>query len=294
MDIELPEKTTVEAIVSDATETKPLARYVDTVLRVSGADGEAFILAVEAQEKRNSKKESSWPYYVAYLQSRYELPVLLLVVCRDRATAKWAAGPFACGARGWISQRTYPLVVGPENVPVITDERTVAEKPAMAAFSALTHANSPGIEAILDATVRGASKLDREDARYFIQFLDTALSNTPAGETWRTTIMPFTNYFPGRGTLMEEVYYDGKADGRAEGRAEGKAEGQAVGMAAGEAKGVLRVLEVRGIAVSDEARERILGCADLVQVGLWLDRAGSVRSAEELLDGESGGPGGAG
>jgi len=24
-----------------------------------------------------------------------------LRICRDRATAKWAAGPFDCGTRGW-------------------------------------------------------------------------------------------------------------------------------------------------------------------------------------------------
>ncbi|NJP71332.1 hypothetical protein [Streptomyces sp. C1-2] len=79
-------------------------------------------------------------------------------------------------------------------------------------------------------------------------------------------------YFPGRGTLFEETYLEGKAEGKAEGEARG------------EAKGVLRVLEVRGIPVPDSARERILGCTDLTVVSDWLDRAGTVVRAEELFE----------
>ncbi|MEU9332062.1 hypothetical protein AB0D49_02730 [Streptomyces sp. NPDC048290] len=269
--IELPQKSTVEAIVSDATENRPLARYVDTVLRVTPADGDAFLLAVESQEKRNPKKEVSWPYYVSYLQSKYDLPVLLLVVCRDRATAKWATGPFACEARGWTAQRTYPLVVGPDNVPMITDERTAAEKPAMAAFAALTHANNPRVEAILEALARGSKGLSLEDSDFIVQFLDAALGNSPAGDKWRN-FMGFINYFPGRGTVMERAYLEGKEEGREEGMAEGAA------------KGVLRVLEVRGLTVSDDLRARITASTDLPLLARWLDLAGTVETVEELFE----------
>ncbi|RPF35637.1 hypothetical protein EDD92_5656 [Streptomyces sp. TLI_185] len=109
LDVPLPEKATVDAVTTDVTETRPLERRVDTVLRVGPSDGEDFLLAIESQSKKVPGKEASWAYYVAYLQAKYSLPVLLLVVCQDRATAKWAAGPFDCGARGWTVQRTYPL-----------------------------------------------------------------------------------------------------------------------------------------------------------------------------------------
>ncbi|MET7680081.1 hypothetical protein [Streptomyces sp. NPDC005423] len=79
------------------------------------------------------------------------------------------------------------------------------------------------------------------------------------------------NYFPGRGTVMERAYLEGKAEGKAEGEV------------AGEAKGVLRVLEVRGLPVSDEARERIVGCTDLDRLNDWLDRAGTVDGVEDLF-----------
>jgi hypothetical protein len=266
LDVELPEKAEVEVITSDATELRPLARYIDTALRVRPADGDDFLLVVETQKVRSPKKEISWPYYVAYLQSKHGLPVLLVVTCRDRATAKWAAGPFDCKARGWTVQRTYPLVLGPDNAPVITDERTVVDQPAMAAFSALTHADGPEADAILESVCRGFARLDPTDGFFFFQFLDAGLGDTPAGAKWRQ-IMTFVNYFPGRGTVLERAFHDGEAKGEAR----------------GEAKGILRVLEVRGLEVSDEVRERITGCTDLYRLADWLDRAGTVAEAEELF-----------
>ncbi|MFJ5305359.1 hypothetical protein [Streptomyces sp. NPDC088350] len=264
--IALPEKAAVYAITPDVTETRPIARHIDTALRVCPSDGEDFLLAVESQERRDDRKELSWPYYVAYLQSKYKLPVLLLVLCRDRATAKWAAGPFDCGTRGWTVQRTFPLVVGPDNLPMITDARTAARNPAMAAFSALTHANNRDCDAILDALDHALTGVDTEASDYIYQFLDVTLGETPAGDKWRS-IMGFVNYFPGRGHLMERAYLEGEAKG--------------------EVKGILRVLEVRGVPVSDDTRERITTCTDLDRLNDWLDRAGTVDHAEDLFAGEA-------
>ncbi|WP_327344666.1 hypothetical protein [Streptomyces europaeiscabiei] len=261
-----PEKATVDALTTDVTETKPMERRVDTVLRIGPSDGEDFMLAVEVQGERKPDKEMSWPYYVSYLQSKYRLPVLLLVVCQDRRTATWASGPFDCGTRGWITQRTHPMVVGPDNLPVITDARTAANNLAMAAFSALAHARSAQINDILDAMIRALQETDEKAADYFVEFLEINLRGTPAGDKWRE-IMSFVTYFPGRGTVRETAYLEGKAEGKAR----------------GEAKGVLRVLEVRGIPVSDDVRARITTCTDLTLVSAWLERAGTVERAEDLF-----------
>ncbi len=68
---------------------------------------------------------------------------------------------------------------------------------------------------------------------------------------------------------------------RAEGRAEGRVEGQAVERA----EAVLRVLRVRGLAVSDEQRGRALACTDLEILARWLDRAEIAASAEDVFAG---------
>ncbi|MFE9096040.1 hypothetical protein [Streptomyces sp. NPDC007264] len=283
--VPLVEKATVDAVTTDVTEARPLERRVDTVLRVGPSDGEDFLLAIESQSGKDEAKASSWAYYVAFLQAKFRLPVLLLVVCQDGATAKWAAGPFDCGARGWTAQRTYPLVAGPDNVPKIADVRTAVKNLALAVLSVLAHARSADCDAIMEtitAAIEKVRETDPETADYFLDFLEISLGNTPAGQKLKE-IMSFVSYFPGRGTVRERAYLEGKTEGKTEGKAEGKAEG--------EAKGVLRVLEVRGLPISGDVRERITACMDLDRLNDWLDRAGTVACAEDLFaeDPEAGG-----
>lgn len=75
--------------------------------------------------------------------------------------------------------------------------------------------------------------------------------------------MSFVSYFPGRGTVRETAYLEGEAKG--------------------EAKGILLVLEVRGIPVPADVRERITTCTDLDRVDTWLERSRTVMRAEDLF-----------
>ncbi|MFE2040085.1 hypothetical protein ACFXAZ_03980 [Streptomyces sp. NPDC059477] len=87
--------------------------------------------------------------------------------------------------------------------------------------------------------------------------------------------MGFVSYFPGRGTVREMAYLEGKAVGEAVGKAVGKARGLA--------KGVLLVLDVRAIPVPDTALERIITCTDPDLATTWLKRSRTVGRAEELF-----------
>ncbi|WP_416977686.1 hypothetical protein [Streptomyces sp. T028] len=276
--LEAPAKAVIEAITPDATEIKPLERRVDTVLKIEPSDGDGFLLAIEAQTKKVSGKGASWAYYVSYLHAKFNLPVLLVAVCRNHPTAAWAAGPFECRVGPWKTQVTSPFVLGPDTVAPITDESEVARQPALATLSAIVHSESQDIAAILELLARGMRSFDKATAKYWSELVEIGLENTPARDTWRKLEKMVITYFPGRGTVFEEAYLDGKAKGMAE------------GMAEGEAKSVLRVLEGRGLPVSDELRERIVTCTDLDLLDDWLGRVGTVERAEELLadeDGES-------
>lgn len=79
--------------------------------------------------------------------------------------------------------------------------------------------------------------------------------------------MGFVSYFPGRGTVREMAYLEGKAEGEARGLA----------------KGVLLVLDVRAIPVPDTALERIITCTDPDLATTWLQRSRTVGRAEELF-----------
>ncbi|MEV7083431.1 hypothetical protein AB0N88_33600 [Streptomyces sp. NPDC093516] len=262
-----PAKATIEALTPDATEIKPLERRVDTVLRVEPSEGDGFLIAIEAQTGKVRGKGLSWSYYVAYLHAKFGLPVLLVAVCRNRPTAAWAAGPFECRVGTWTSQTTRPFVLGPDNVPKITDESLVARAPAMATFSAIVHSESENAPAILDMLARGMRSFDKATAKYWCEWLEVGLENTPVQETWRELEKMVATYFPGRGTLFEQTYLEGKAEGKAENQVES----------------VLRVLEKRGVPLTTDDRERITSCTDLDTLTLWFDRSLTVATAEELF-----------
>ncbi|MGW1198538.1 hypothetical protein ACWD4B_22265 [Streptomyces sp. NPDC002536] len=269
-----PEKATVEVLTADATEIRPLERRVDSVLRIDPSEGEGFVLAIEAQGRRDPDKEASWAYYLAYLTAKYERPALLLVVCHDKATADWAAGPFKLGPGYWAALSVHPLVVGPGNVPVITDPGEAAEDLTWAAFAAMTHSRGRNAAAILEALACALRTADPVSFAYYSELLEVGLADDQAREIWRK-LMGVGSFFPGRGTLVEEKYLEGKADGVAAGLAEGKAEERA--------RLVLRVLEKRGIPVPDAVRERLADCSDLDALDRWLDQAFIVSTAEELF-----------
>ncbi|MFE6526031.1 hypothetical protein [Streptomyces sp. NPDC057794] len=262
-----PAKATIEALTPDATEIKPLERRVDTVLRVEPSDGDGFLLAIEAQTGKVRGKGLSWSYYVAYLHAKFGLPVLLVAVCRNRPTAAWAAGPFECRVGTWTSQATRPFVLGPDNVPEITDESLVARAPAMATFSAIVHSESENAPAILDMLARGMRSFDEATAKYWCEWLEVGLENTPVRETWRELEKMVATYFPGRGTLFEQTYLEGKAEG----------------MAKGTVESILRVLEKRGVPITPHARQRIASETDLDTLTRWFDRSLTATSVADLF-----------
>ena len=71
--------------------------------------------------------------------------------------------------------------------------------------------------------------------------------------------------------------------GRDEGRDEGRVLGRDEGRVEEAARAVLTVLRVRGIAVSDAARERVLAQKDTTRLEQWLENAAVATSAEEVL-----------
>ncbi|MFH0517339.1 hypothetical protein ACHBTE_09185 [Streptomyces sp. M41] len=264
--VPLPAKSDIREITPDATEIRPLERRVDTVLKVEPPEGESYLLAIESQTKQDPDKATSWAYYVAYLRAKYDLPVLLVAVCRDRPTANWASGPFECGVGPWTTQVTRPYVLGPGTVPEITDAATVLEQPALAVLSAIVHSESRRSPAILEALLHGLTSFDRDTLKYWCEVLELGLENTPVRRKWRELVKAITN-FPGHGTVFEETYLEGKAEG----------------LAKGEATAVLRVLERRGIPVPESARVRIAECTSLDTLGVWLDRSLTATVVDDLF-----------
>lgn len=283
--IRFPEHTAIELLDTDLTEIRPLERRVDSLFRVHVADDEGgFVLAVESQGKPDPDKHNSWTYYLAHMYAKYRLPPFLVVVCKDKATAEWAAEPIRVGRGFHTSIVVYPLVLGPGILPVITEADDAAHDLGVAAFSALAYAKDPGLTAILDALASGMADKAKEsmgnaetdegedvDRVDWAEIVEIGLGEGPGRDYWRHLMATYTPNFPGSNTIVEESWLEGRAKGQVEGKAEAKAED------------ILHILGVRGIEVSDSVRERVTACTDLDVLRVWLDRSLSVADAEELF-----------
>ena len=263
----VPPPDTVSVLSGDVTEIRPLERRIDTLLRCETADGHTYLVLVEAQRSCDPDKPYSWMYYIAYLADKYRLPVLLLVVCQDRRVAAWASQPFKRGAGAWSALTLRALVVGPHNVPAVVDEEAARHDVLLTVFSVLTHANDAKIDAILRALVSALKAMDDEDKAYDLaELTGIGLEDTPAGTIWRQMMAMDLSFY--RSPFSRQL--------RAEGRAEGVAEGRIVSLH--------RILDKRGIMITEEQRVRLYTCTDLDQLDVWLDRAVTADRASEVFD----------
>jgi hypothetical protein len=240
--------------------------------------GTKTAVIIEAQSRADERKTSSWAYYLSYAHIKFECPVVLLVVCQDAATARWARQEKVIGLPGLRCLVVIPIVLGPDNVPQITNPHEAREDAVLTMFSALTHARSPRVDAILKALEVALTTVDTDTAMYIAEQTEIGLGNTKARQIWRS-LMTMQNY-----RFKSEFAEMLRSQGRAEGEARGRAEGEARGRAEGEAKFVLKALEQRKIHVPEPIRERILTCTDLTLLETWFTRSFKVTTAEELFD----------
>ncbi|MEV3997092.1 hypothetical protein AB0K62_15655 [Streptomyces halstedii] len=98
------------------------------------------------------------------------------------------------------------------------------------------------------------------------------LGNRPAAQQWRNLVAVDLSFYTS--PLSEEI------------RDEGRDEGRALGEARGQAKSLLMMLDLRGVVIPDEAREKINGCVDTELLDRWFTRAATATSAEEIFAGE--------
>lgn len=250
------EKFDVSEENTDLTEYEPVERRVDTLLRLTH-DGEEHLGIVEAQIGRDESKRASWPYYIAYLHDKYRCPVTLLVVCNDAAVARWARKPIKIGPDGYPCAWACPHVLGPDNVPMITDPPEAVANVEFAVLSALIHSKSEKTADILNVLALALASLDVDKGGRFAKIIAAGLGTSAARKYWRNLMI--AEKYEYQSELTEYLH----------------AEGGAIML--------LKVLRARGIDVSREAEERILSCKDTVTLDTWIERAVTVDSADDIF-----------
>ncbi|MGW5598773.1 hypothetical protein ACWEWL_06730 [Streptomyces rochei] len=274
--VSFAEPVSAVPLTTDLTENRPVERRVDTLLRMETGDNGSFLLAVESQGKQDRDKPASWAYYLSHLHAKYRLPPVLLVVCADRRTAAWAARHVDIGPPQWPSLTVRPLVLGPDQLPVIDSPDEAARDIPLTVLSAALHRRDPDADAILKAlasALKGLSADDENTASIFIELTEQGLGKTPAAELWRQIMAADLSFF--QSETAQSLRAEGREKGRAEGRVEGRAEGRA--------EDILLLLERRGVVVSEGERARIVGCGDLDVLGVWFSRAITASSVAEVF-----------
>ncbi|WP_327429334.1 hypothetical protein [Streptomyces sp. NBC_01236] len=259
--VPFPEPCGFAVLNTDLTEIEPVERRVDSLVRVNTKEGD-YLLVLESQGKKDERKRGSWPYYLSYLYEEYRCEPVLIVMTQSSSTARWAAQPIRFGLPGWSSLVVRPMVLGPDNVPVITDEKEAELNVSLAVLSAITHGKGPRAAAILGPLAAALDTIDPTSAALFVQLVTSGLVDDQAKEIWRDLMSPVNYFF--RHPVAEKTRDEGRIEERI--------------------KMTLRTLELRGLQVPDSVRLRVKACSDLDQLEVWSERAVRVTEAAELFD----------
>lgn len=246
---------------------RPLERRTDTVLMVETEScADRYILAVESQTDPDDAKCQSWPQYVGFLVAKYQCNVGLLVLSTKKATAAWARRPIRIGLPGLPPcMIVQPLVLGPDNVPRITDPAQARHDVGFTVLSALVHSRSEDANGILETLADALETIDVHTATCYAEYTEAALSNTAAQQIWRALMASTTRPY------ISQIRAEGIAAGRVEGRAEGEAEM------------IFAILDTRGITITNKARTRITNCTDTDQLLAWGRRAVTIDTIDDLF-----------
>ena len=258
LDIPFPAPVGAAVLSPDVTEIQPLERRVDSLIRFETAEGGSYLLIIEAQTRKDPDKPGAWAYYASHLHQKYQIPVVLLVVCQDATTARWAATPIHFGLPQWQTLTVRPLVVGPNNAPMITSVAEASRDIPLATLSVITHARDPEVSDMLTMLAAALRTTDEKTARVFAELTELGLGDAPAGQIWSKMMVMDTRFFRSH---TSQVF-----------RAQGLAEG------------VLMNLAARDIEVPEEVRVRVEECEDRDLVRIWHARALKVTRAEDIFE----------
>jgi hypothetical protein len=269
--LHLPTWRHVHDGASELTDIQTVQVRADAVTRFTDASGNNVLAVVNevqlsGRKRDRDEKRHVWPHYLTYVRRKLHCPTMLLVICVDRDTAAWCAEPIELGHPGWVLR---PLVLGPDQVPLVTDPGQARRSVQLAVLSASSHGAGPHQAQIFRALLTALRDVDQG---HFELYTDIVLAALPdAARHTLEALMNVATY------EFQSDYWRGKL-------ARAEADAKAAGEAGGEARAVLAVLDARGIDVPADARARITGCTDLGQLETWIRRAATATSITDLFD----------
>ncbi len=250
----------------------PVEFRADLVIELYDAAGMLQgAIVLEVQLAIDADKPWSWPVYVAAVRARKRCPVWLLVIAPDEWVARWARTPIRMAPGAPTLQ---PLVLGPDELPPITDPEVALQHPELTLLAAVAHGHRAEVAQVLPALPAALHALDAEHRAGYLSMLLEALA--PALRKRLEALMVHPSFAAIKLPSPWQEILD-------ETRNKAETEGEARGEARGKADAVLSVLAARDIAVSDEVRAQVLACADLATLDRWLRRAATLKTAAAVV-----------
>jgi len=157
----------------------------------------------------------------------------------------------------------------------VTDPGEAARRPELGVLSAIAHGETEQGATIASAVLPAIRGLDDDRARFYYDLVYNSLN-----EATRHALEAMMKGYEYQSDFAKKYVAQGRAEGRAEGRTEGHTEGRTEEAA----RAVLTVLRVRGLAVPDAVRERILAQKDPERLEHWLEKAAVASSVAAVLD----------
>ncbi len=263
--LDLPAQTHARITAAELVDLN-LAEYrADAVITLGPVDDLTEAFVIEAQSDIDVRKHRTWPVYVAGLRARLGCPVTLVIVALDPQVAAWCAGPIDLGRqRGTI----LPFVLGPAQIPIITDHDEARRAPELAVLSVMAHGREPGAEHIAFAALTATRGLDRERELHYPDFVFAVL-----GELARAALE----------LIMNKANHEFQSEFARKYISLGKAEGKAEGKALGQAELLLKQLRFKGFNVDPELAARVEACQDLGQLDLWAERVLTATALDDIF-----------
>jgi hypothetical protein len=263
--LKMPDYTHVCLGSETFTDVDPTEYRSDATIILGNPSAPDLAIVLEVQLRPDRRKRFTWPVYLATLRARRECPVTLLVLCGDATTAAACTEPIETGHPDWILK---PLVLSPERLPAVTDVAEAQRLPELAVLSALAHADGPDRQAVLNALDEALEAANKNSEKRGHLYYDYVVSRLSVAARHSLEEIMSAHTYEYQSDFARKYYGQGKAEGTAE----------------GEVRAILVVLDARDLSVSDEARTRITSCTDLDQLEIWVRRAATVGSAEDLFD----------
>jgi flagellar biosynthesis/type III secretory pathway protein FliH len=290
--VSLPAYTEARIASADLTEIQPAEYRADAVVVLLDREVSVRVIIVEVQLATDPRKRLSWPAYVTVSRAIHTCPAALLVVAPDPVVAEWCAEPIETGVPGFVLR---PPVLRRTAIPVVTDTEEASRRPELGVLSAMAHGESEQGATIAAAVLPAVRGLDDDRARFYYDLVYNSMND--AARRALETMMKGYEY---QSDFAKKYVAQGHAEGLTEGLTKGLTEGLSKGLTEGLTKGLteglskgrteatalnlLTVLRVRGIAVPDDVRERILAQKDPERLERWLEKAAVASSVAAVLD----------